>query len=29
MIKKGGSHVIEADFIAEEPGFVRQVVTTM
>ena len=29
MIKKGGSYVIEADFVAEEPGFVRQVVTTM
>ena len=29
MIKKRGSYVIEADFVAEEPGFVRQVVTTM
>ena len=29
MIEKGGSCVIEADIVAEELGFVRQVVTTM
>ena len=29
MIKNGGSYVIEDDFVAEELGFARQVVTTM
>ena len=28
MVRRGGSYVVEADFVAEEPDFGRQVMTT-
>ena len=29
MARKGGSYVVKAEFVAEEPGFPRQAVATM
>ena len=29
MARKGGSYVVKAEFVTEEPGFPRQAVATM